>query len=198
MAKKQGVYRIMKTEFDIEAILKNGRLSNELDYERALVAERKLRLLAKEDTQFTTLRHQLRELLETYELGEWSAPASIDDRQLIQSEKAEFIAEQERQFMETRKRTIRNRLKQLELTQENMASILGHKSKTHMSELMNGIKPFTLKDLIIIHRLLKIEISILVPIFLSDSDQKRVKLAVDQLDKPKVKLAAEDFLFLRR
>ena len=195
MADKQGVYHIMKTEFDIEAILKKGRLSNELDYERALVAERKLRLLAKEDAQFTTLRHQLRELLETYELGEWSDPASIDDRQLIQSEKAEFIADQERQFMETRKRTIRNRLKQLELTQENLGSILGHRSKTHMSELMNGIKPFTLKDLIIIHRLLKIEISILVPVFLSDSDQKRVKFAVDKLDKPKVKLAADDLLF---
>ena len=195
MAEKQGVYHIMKTEFDIEAILKKGRLSNELDYERALVAERKLRLLAKEDAQFTTLRHQLRLLLETYELGEWSDPASIDDRQLIQSEKAEFIAEQERQFMETRKLTIRNRLKQFELTQENLASILGHRSKTHMSELMNGIKPFTLKDLIIIHRLLKIEISILVPVFLSDSDQKRVKFAVDKLDKPKVKLAADDLLF---
>jgi transcriptional regulator with XRE-family HTH domain len=198
MADKQGVYHIMKTEFDIEAILKKGRLSNELDYERALVAERKLRLLAKGDAQFTTLRHQLRELLEAYELEEWSDPSSIDDRQLIQSEKAEFIAEQERQFMETRKRTIRNRLKQLELTQENMASILGHKSKTHMSELMNGIKPFTLKDLIIMHRILKIEMSVLVPVFLSDADQKRVKLAVDQIDKPKVKLAAEDFLFLRR
>ena len=195
MADKQGVYHIMKTEFDIEAILKKGRLSNELDYERVLVAERKLRLLAKEDAQFTTLRHQLRLLLETYELGEWSDPASIDDRQLIQSEKAEFIAEQERQFMETRKLTIRNRLKQFELTQENLASILGHRSKTHMSELMNGIKPFTLKDLIIIHRLLKIEISILVPVFLSDSDQKRVKFAVDKLDKPKVKLAADDLLF---
>ena len=195
MADKQGVYHIMKTEFDIEAILKKGRLSNELDYERALVAERKLRLLAKEDTQFTTLRHQLRELLESYERSEWADADSIDDRQLIQSEKAEFIADQERQFLETRKRTIRNRLKQLELTQENLGSILGHKSKTHMSELMNGIKPFTLKDLIIIHRLLKIEISILVPVFLSDSDQKRVKFAVNKLDKPKVKLAADDLLF---
>ena len=195
MAEKQGVYHIMKTEFDIEAILKKGRLSNELDYERALVAERKLRLLAKEDAQFTTLRHQLRELLESYERSEWADADSIDDRQLIQSEKAEFIADQERKFLETRKRTIRNRLKQLELTQENLGSILGHKSKTHMSELMNGIKPFTLKDLIIIHRLLKIEISILVPVFLSDSDQKRVKFAVDKLDKPKVKLAADDLLF---
>ena len=194
MAEKQGVYYIMKTEFDIEAILKKGRLSNELDYERALVAERKLRLLAKEDAQFTTLRHQLRELLESYERSEWADADSIDDRQLIQSEKAEFIADQERQFLETRKRTIRNRLKQLELTQENLGSILGHKSKTHMSELMNGIKPFTLKDLIIMHRLLKIEMSVLIPVFLSNSDQEKVKLAVSKLDKPKVKLEANDFL----
>ena len=194
MAEKQGVYHIMKTEFDIEAILKKGRLSNELDYERALVAERKLRLLAKEDAQFTTLRHQLRDLLESYERSEWADADSIDDRQLIQSEKAEFIADQERQFLETRKRTIRNRLKQLELTQENLGSILGHKSKTHMSELMNGIKPFTLKDLIIMHRLLKIEMSVLIPVFLSNSDQEKVKLAVSKLDKPKVKLEANDFL----
>ena len=194
MAEKQGVYYIMKTEFDIEAILKKGRLSNELDYERALVAERKLRLLAKEDAQFTTLRKQLRELLENYERSEWADADSIDDRQLIQSEKAEFIADQERQFLETRKRTIRNRLKQLELTQENLGSILGHKSKTHMSELMNGIKPFTLKDLIIMHRLLKIEMSVLIPVFLSNSDQEKVKLAVSKLDKPKVKLEANDFL----
>lgn len=194
MAEKQGVYHIMKTEFDIEAILKKGRLSNELDYERALVAERKLRLLAKEEAQFTTLRHQLRELLESYERSEWADADSIDDRQLIQSEKAEFIADQERQFLETRKRTIRNRLKQLELTQENLGSILGHKSKTHMSELMNGIKPFTLKDLIIMHRLLKIEMSVLIPVFLSNSDQEKVKLAVSKLDKPKVKLEANDFL----
>lgn len=194
MAEKQGVYHIMKTEFDIEAILKKGRLSNELDYERALMAERKLRLLAKEDAQFTTLRHQLRELLESYERSEWADADSIDDRQLIQSEKAEFIADQERQFLETRKRTIRNRLKQLELTQENLGSILGHRSKTHMSELMNGIKPFTLKDLIIMHRLLKIEMSVLIPVFLSNSDQEKVKLAVSKLDKPKVKLEANDFL----
>lgn len=194
MAEKQGVYHIMKTEFDIEAILKKGRLSNELDYERALVAERKLRLLAKEDAQFSTLRHQLRELLESYERSEWADADSIDNRQLIQSEKAEFIADQERQFLETRKRTIRNRLKQLELTQENLGSILGHKSKTHMSELMNGIKPFTLKDLVIMHRLLKIEMSVLIPVFLSNSDQEKVKLAVSKLDKPKVKLEANDFL----
>jgi hypothetical protein len=40
----------------------------------------------------------------------------------------------------------------LEITPENLASLLGHKSKTHMLELMNGIKPFILKDLSIKNR----------------------------------------------
>lgn len=194
MAEKQRIYRIMKTESDIEAILKKGRLSNELDYERALVAERKLRVLAKGDAQFKKMRLDLRFIIERYERDEWSDVNAVDDRKLIQSEKAEFIADKERAFMEERKQMIRRRLKQLELTQENLGSILGHKSKTHMSELMNGIKPFTLKDLIIIHRLLKIEMSVLIPVFLSNSDQEKVKRAVSKLDKPKVKLEANDFL----
>ena len=47
----------------------------------------------------------------------------------------------------------------------------------------------TLKDLIIINRLLKIEITVLIPVFLSKEDQVKVKEAVIKLDKPKVKLS---------
>ena len=75
-----------------------------------------------------------------------------------------------------------------------MATILGHKSKTHMSELMNGIKPFTLKDLIIINRLLKINIDVLIPVFLSKEDQVKVKEAVKKLDKPKLRLSSADLV----
>ena len=63
-----------------------------------------------------------------------------------------------------------------------------------MSELMNGIKPFTLKDLIIINRLLKIDITVLIPVFLSKEDQIKVKEAVIKLDKPKVKLSINDLV----
>ena len=75
-----------------------------------------------------------------------------------------------------------------------MASILGHKSKTHLSELMNGIKPFTLKDLIIISRLLNIEISQLIPLFISKEDEIKVKKAVIKLDNPKIKLASDNLI----
>ena len=45
----------MKTHFDIEKIEEKGVISNELDYDRALIADRKLRLLAKENVYFKNL-----------------------------------------------------------------------------------------------------------------------------------------------
>jgi hypothetical protein len=175
----------MKTHFDIEKIIEMGIITNELDYDRALIADRKLRLLGKEEVHFKNLRKKLRGIIENYENKEWSVVESIDDNKLLESEKAEKFAEIERQFLENRKLEIRKKLKALEITQENLGSILGHKSKTHMSELINGIKPFTLRDLIIIHQLLKIEITILIPTFLSKEEQIKINKAVEKLDKSK-------------
>ena len=184
----------MKTHFDIEKIVEKGVISNELDYDRALIADRKLRLLAKENVYFKNLRSKLRNIIERYEIAEWSDVDNIDDEKLIESAKSENITELERVFIEKRKQAINKKLNALDLTQGNLASILGPKSKTHMSELMNGIKPFTLKDLIIINRLLKIEITVLIPVFLSKEDQVKVKEAVIKLDKPKVKLSINDLV----
>jgi antitoxin component HigA of HigAB toxin-antitoxin module len=196
MVEKKRLHRRMKTHFDIEKIVEKGIITNELDYERALIADRKLRLLAKENLHFKNLRTKLRDIIEKYESDEWNDVGKIDDNKLLESDKAERIAELERLFLENRKQEIRKKLKELELTQENLALILGHKSKTHMSELMNGIKPFTLKDLIIINRLLKIEVAILIPVFLSKEDQNRVREAVMKLGKPKVKLVSDDLVLL--
>lgn len=194
MVEKKRPYSIMKTHFDIEKLIEKGIITNELDYDRALIADRKLRLLAKDNLHFKNLRSKLRDLLERYESAEWIDLDKIDDAKLLESAKTEHIAELERQFLENRKLIIRKKLKELELTQENLATILGHKSKTHMSELMNGIKPFTLKDLIIIHRLLKINIDVLIPVFLSREDQVKVKEAVKKLDKPKLRLSSADLV----
>ena len=181
----------MKTHFDIGEIVESGVISNELDYERSLIADRKLRLLAKENHHFKNLRFRLRDLIEQYEKSEWNNIEQIDERKLLESNISEHAAALERVFLENRKKSIRKKLKELALTQENLASILGHKSKTRMSELMNGIKPFTLKDLIIISRLLKIEITLLIPLFLSKEDEIKVKKAVIELDNPKVKLTSD-------
>lgn len=194
MVKEKRIHSIMKTHFDIETIVESGLISNELDYDRALIADRKLRLLAKDNLHFKNLRIKLRDIIEKYENANWNDIDKIDNDQLIESEKSEQIAELERLFIENRKQIIRKKIKELDLTQENLGTILGHKSKTHMSELMNGIKPFTLKDLIIINRLLKIEIALLIPVFLSKEDQTKVKRAVIKLNKPKVRLTSDDLV----
>lgn len=185
----------MKTQFDIEKIIISGSITNELDYERALIADRKLRLFAKKDVKYKLLRKKLRDLIELYEKKEWSSLEQIDESKIIESEKSEFIAELEREFLENRKQQIRKKLKENDLTQENLATLLGHKSKTHMSELINGIKPFTLRDLIIISRLLKIDIKLLIPVFLSKEEQEKIQEVIKSLNKPKLKLSKSDLAF---
>jgi len=179
----------MKTNFDIEQLIGAGAIASELDYERAMIADRKLRLLAKDNLHFKNLRKKLRDLIEAYETKAWSDPAGISAQQLAESELAEKAAEEERLFIETRKTRIRQRMKTFDLTQENLGVLLGHRSKTHMSELMNGIKPFTLKDLVIISKLLQIDIRELVPVYLSKEDQQKIRSAVIALNKPGIRLS---------
>ncbi len=177
----------MKTHFDIEQFIAAGAFTNELDYERAMVADRKLRLLAKDNEHFKTLRSRLRSLIKDYESKEWSDANTITTRKLNESDRAEKIAEKERVFIEKRKAVIKRSLKQRNLTQQNLALLLGHTSKTHMSELINGIKPFTHKDLVTISLLFDIDINKLVPVFLSNKDSARIKIVLKQLDNPKMK-----------
>lgn len=184
----------METHFDIEKLVASGSITNELDYERAMIADRKLRLLAKESSHFKKVRSKLHDLIVEYEDKEWSDVDAIDEDKLLESDRAEHVADLERAFIDKRKQTIRKKLKQLDLTQENLGTILGHKSKTHMSELMNGIKPFTLRDLIVISRVLKIDLRTLVPVFLSREDQAKVREAVQTLNNPNVKLATADLV----
>lgn len=178
----------MKTHFDIEKLVENGSITNELDYERALIADRKLRVLSKENSHFKFLRLKIRDLIEEYENSEWSTSKNITNDKLLISDESGRIAEEERLFLHNRKQEIRKKLKELDLSQENLALLLGHKSKTHMSELINGIKPFTLKDLIIINRLLNIDLTKLIPVYLSNEDKIKVKEAIQILDKPKLNL----------
>lgn len=183
----------MKTQFDIEEILELGEIQNELDFERALIADRKLRVLSKENPKYKTLRRKLRDLIEDYESKNWSSASRITDKKLKESDIAEAFAEKERQFIENRKELIKSKLKRLNLTQQDFGKILGHKSKSYMSELMNGINPFSLRDLIIINRLLKIDLTDLVPTFLPQTDRNKIKSSIEKLENPKLQLSQDDF-----
>jgi len=183
----------MKTQLNINELLDLGKINNELDFERALVADRKLRVLSKDNPSYKSLRKKLRNLIEDYENRNWNSSSRISEKKLRESDIAELIAEKERLFIKRRKELIKTRLKSLGLTQQNFGIILGHNSKSYISELMNGINPFSLKDLIIINRLLKIELTDLVPTFLPQAERVKIKSSIDKLDHPKLKLSQDDF-----
>ncbi len=183
----------MMTQFDIEEVFKRGYLRNELEYERALIADRKLRVLSKSNSRFKSIRQKLRGIIEKYENKNWSKENVISEEELRESEIAELIAEKERLFIQRRKVLIKEKLKASGLTQQQLGEVLGHKSKTYMSELMNGVAPFGLNDLVLIHRLLKINMEYLIPTTLSQPQRLRVKNTLTSMGNMKLKLSAEDF-----
>lgn len=183
----------MKAEINIKELLKRGEIQNELELERALLADRKLRVLAKDDPKYKVLRKELRDLIEVYENKHWSENSNISTAQVRESAIAEYIVEQERQFIWNRKARIKKELKRLSLTQQELGVILGHGSKSYISELMNGVSPFTLRDLIVINKLFKIDLEDLVPAFISETDQINIISTIKTLENPKLKLSKEDF-----
>lgn len=182
----------MKTQFDISQLIETGKIQNELDFERALIADRKLRVLSKENPKFKSVRKKLRDLIEQYENENWSAESKISGKKLRESDVAELIAEKERLFIQRRKELIRKELKNLNLTQQDFGKVLGHQSKSYMSELINGVSPFSLKDLIVINRILKIDLTDLIPTFLPQSDRIKIRTTIKKLDNPKLKLSKDD------
>lgn len=182
----------MKTQFDITELIENGKIINELDFERAMIADRKLRVLSKENPKLKSIRKKLRDLIEEYENKNWSADSNISDKKLHESDVAELIAEKERLFIQRRKELIRKKLKNLNLTQQDFGKVLGHQSKSYISELINGVSPFSLKDLIVINRILKIDLTDLVPTFLPQSDRVKIRTTIKKLDNPKLKLSKDD------
>ena len=89
----------MKEQVDLKSILKAGKLTNELDLERALILDRKLRLLVKDDPELLESRKKLRSIIKQYEEANWSKESEIDELTIKESDIAEFIAEQERIFL---------------------------------------------------------------------------------------------------
>lgn len=183
----------METQFDINGLIKRGKIKNELELERALIADRKLRVLSKKDPELKKVRCKLRELIVKYENKNWSENANVSKRKILESDIAELVAENERLFIQKRKDLIRKKLKNIGITQQDFGVLLGHKSKSYISELMNGISPFSLRDLIVINRLLKIELTNLIPTFLPQDERVKIKSSIKKIDNPNLKLSNEDF-----
>jgi len=185
----------MRTQLDLRDLLKRGKISDELDLERALILDRKLRLMVKEHLELADDRKQLRQIIKTYENSNWSNSSTITDQQIKESENAEFIVEQERIFIERRKDLIKKSIAKYSLSQQDLGKILGH-GKSYMSELMNGVNPFSIRDLIIIHRLFHIKLEFLIPTIISQKDNEKLKESISKLNKPKLKLEKKGLIYV--
>lgn len=181
----------MTSKFNINTIIKSGAISNQLDYERALEADKKLRLLSKNDSSMKTLRSELRDIIEAFEKKHWSDENLVTDDQIQESNVAEAISEQERLFFQRRKEIIIKKIKKIGLTQQEFGTILGHKSKSYTSELMNGICPFTMNDLVLINKLLKIDFSELIPTFIEAEERTKISNSIKKIN-PRLKFCDSD------
>lgn len=183
----------MKDIFSIKEVNNIERLENEYDLEKASLLERKLRLMIKDNADLKPIRKKLRELIEEYEEREWSEFDKISDSKIIESDKAEEIVNFEQKFIQKRKEAIRKKLKEYDMTQQDLGIILGH-PKSYMSELINGVSQFTLKDLVIIHRILGISLDILIPTFLQSETRNKVRESLMKLNKPKLRLRKKELI----
>jgi len=184
----------MDLQTGLKKLLKKGILTNELDFERASIIDRQLRLLVKEFPELSEERKQLRTLLKSYEDKHW-VQQEITDKKVEKSELAREFAERERVFYEKRKNAIKLKLREMGVSQRELGAILGHASATYMSELMNGVNPFTLNDLIVIHHLLNIELEILIPTILTRQTRTKVLETITKLNKPHIKLPKIDAVY---
>jgi hypothetical protein len=180
-------------QLDLNKMLEQGFIRNELDFERALVADRKLRLLSKEYPTYKSDRKKLRDIIEMWEKRQWSADSDITNEKIDESDLSEKIALLEFQFIERRKKLIRKKLKSLNLKQQDLGVILGHNSKSYISELMNGLIPFSLKDIIVINRVIRIDFADLIPAILSHNERLKIIMSINKLQNPKLKLCKDDF-----
>ena len=62
-----------------------------------------------------------------------------------------------------------------------------------MSELINGLRPFSKEDLVVINRLFKIEFKDLIPAFIKQERASHIRKTLEALPNSKLKLSKKDF-----
>ena len=176
---------------EIDNILKIDELNNEIEFEKATAIHGRLRWMVKEDNSLEPIRLHLKNLIKKYEAKNWAKEDEITNEQIRESDLAEKIVSAENIFVSKRKELIKNKLKKNELTQKDLGKILGHRPN-YMSELMNGVRPFSKDDIVVIHRLFNIEFKDLIPPFLKKEITNHIKSTLGELNRPKMKLKIKD------
>jgi len=176
---------------EIDNILKLDELNSELEFEHATLIQGKLRWMVKDDSSLEPIRQHLIALIEKYESKNWSNESEISEQQVKESDIAEKIVSAENEFIQKRKEIIKGKLKENEITQKDLAKILGHRPN-YMSELMNGVRPLSRDDIVVIHRLFEIEFKDLIPPFLKKEVTNHIRTTLGALRNKKVRLKIRD------
>lgn len=180
-------------DINISTIVNISILTSEIEYEKALSIYKKLRWMVKDDPSLEPKRQHIKELILKYEKINWNNDDNISERQIEESDIAEKLIEKEEEFIYQRKLIIKKKLKKLGLNQQDLGKILGHR-KNYMSELINGVRPFSKNDLVIIHRLLKIKLDQLMPTFIETNMIEKINSVLDELNIEKLKLDENDLV----
>lgn len=159
---------------EIDNVLKLTKLESELELEQATSLFNKLRPSVKNDPSLKAVRNHLADLIEAYETAHWSDEEAVTDEQVKASDVAERIVQFQNQFIQQRKASIKRQLKNFDLTQNDLAAILGHR-KNYMSELVNGMRPLSKNDIVVINRVLRIDMDKLVEPIISEDDADRIR-----------------------
>ncbi len=179
-------------KFSIQNIQKIASLKSELEYEKASSLFLQLRVLIKNDKTYEPIRNHLRDLIRKYEKNNWSNENAITNNQIKESDLAEALVEAENEFYKKRKELIKSKLKETGLNQNDLARILGHR-KGYMSELVNGLRPFSKDDLVIINRLFKIKFEDLIPAFINQEKASHIRKTLESISNNKIRLTKRDF-----
>jgi len=179
-------------KFSIHKIKNIISLNSELEYEKASSLFLQLRVLVKKDKSYEPIRRHLRNLIKDYEKQNWADEDSVTDNQIEESDLAELLVQAENEFYQKRKELIRFKLKEAGLNQNDLAKILGHR-KGYMSELINGLRPFSKEDLVIINRLFKIKFEDLIPAFIKQARVSHIKKTLESLEKNKIRFSKKYF-----
>ncbi len=172
---------------EIDNILKLDKLSSELEYEKAISIYGRLRWMLRDDKSLITAKQHLKALIKQYEEAHWQDEAGISSKQIRESDNAEKIVYLESKFIQKRKELIREKLKESGIAQQDLAKILGHRPN-YMSELINGVRPFSRDDIIVLHRLFDLDLKDLVPPFLKLEVAYHIKQTLNELKNKKTKI----------
>lgn len=181
-------------KFSIQNIQKIKSLTSELELEKATSLFLKLRVLVKDDKSYAPIRMHLRGLIKDYELNNWADEGKITDSQIKESDLAEALLQAENAFYHKRKELIKAKLKEAGINQNDLAKILEH-PKGYMSELINGLRPFSKEDLVVINRLFKIKLEDLLPVFIKEERVIHIKKTLELISNNKIRLTKSDLEF---